>query len=146
MKGAIVRSSDNPSKPIPHWLLAQGSGDRDFAEQGLTLPGSGGKLFSLRLCCRTRILAPVNAAWGSLREELITPVLKITTALALWLLAVMSGCGGSDLIIPGSLPSTPTPVTGTPTPSNCAGQGGACDNYTVFCCAPFACVGNGTCQ
>jgi hypothetical protein len=53
---------------------------------------------------------------------------------------LLTGCGGSDLLVPGSVP---TAVVTTPTPgSGCAPQLASCDDVTIFCCSPFTCVNN----
>ncbi|MGD0948219.1 MAG: hypothetical protein ABSA52_12375 [Candidatus Binatia bacterium] len=46
---------------------------------------------------------------------------------------LLTDCGGSDLVINGTLPS-PTAVT-TQTPGACVSAGQGCDNSTVFCCS-----------
>jgi hypothetical protein len=45
---------------------------------------------------------------------------------------LLTNCGGPDLVVNGSLPLTPTPVT-TATPGTCALAGEVCD--IVSCCS-----------
>ena len=52
---------------------------------------------------------------------------------------LLAGCGGSDLLFPGALPTAaPTSTPG----SGCSTAGGGCDNVNTFCCSgTLACNG-----